>query len=124
MNVRKTKKKLLIVDDEPNIRLLIKRTFEDEYEVLEAKNGKEAIDSALRHLPSVILMDIMMPNTDGLTALNTLINDKRTSSIPVIMLTGAGHELNEQLARSLGAQAYLRKPITPHELLDAVSKIK
>jgi len=122
MNVKKTKKKLLVVDDEPNIRLLIKKTLEYDYVVLEAKNGKEAIDVALRHLPSVILMDVMMPNTDGLTALNTLRNDKRTSSIPIIMLTGAGHELNEQLARSLGAQSYLRKPITPRELLDAVSK--
>lgn len=120
--MKKTKKKLLVVDDEPTIRLLIKRTFEDEYVVLEAENGKEAIDLALRHIPSVILMDVMMPNTDGLTALNTLRNDKRTSSIPVIMLTGVGHELNEQLAMTLGAQTYLRKPITPQELLDAVSK--
>jgi len=120
--VAKAKKKLLVADDEPNIRLLIKRTFEDEYVVLEAKNGKEAIDLALHQLPSVIFMDMMMPNTDGLTALNTLRNDKRTSSIPVIMLTGVGYELNEQHARSLGAQGFLRKPVTPQELLDAVGK--
>ena len=119
----KTKKKLLVADDEPNIRLLVKRTLEQEYEVLEAKNGKEAIDLALRHLPSIIFMDIMMPDTNGLTALTTIRNDKRTSAIPVIMLTGVGYELNEQHARSLGAQSFLRKPVTPQELLDAVSKL-
>lgn len=119
----KAKKKLLIADDEPNIRLMVRRTFEQRYVVLEAKNGKEAVDLALHHTPDIILMDTMMPGVDGLTALNTIRNSKSGAAIPVIMFTGAGSELNEALARSLGAQAYLRKPVTPQELLDAVSKI-
>jgi CheY-like chemotaxis protein len=119
----KAKKKLLIADDEPNIRLMVRRTFEQRYVVLEAKNGKEAVDLALHHVPDIILMDVMMPGVDGLTALNTIRNSKRGSSIPVIMFTGVGYELNEQLARGLGAKAYLKKPVTPQELLDAVSKI-
>jgi CheY-like chemotaxis protein len=123
MGVKPAKKKLLIADDEPTIRLVVRRTFEREYVVLEAKNGKEAVDMVLHHLPDIILMDVMMPETDGLTALNTIRNNKRASSIPVIMFTGAGYELNEALARSLGAKAYLRKPVTPQELRDAVSKI-
>ena len=123
MSVKLAKKKLLIADDEPTIRLMVRRIFEQEYVVLEAKNGKEAVELALHHIPDVILMDVMMPDTDGLTALNTIRNNKRGSSIPVIMFTGAGYELNEALAKSLGAEAYLRKPVTPKELLDAVSKI-
>jgi len=119
----KGKKKLLIADDEPNIRLMVRRTFEQRYVVLEAKNGKEAVDLALHHVPDVIIMDVMMPGVDGLTALNTIRNSKSISKIPVIMFTGVGFELNEQLAGSLGAKAYLRKPITPQELIDAVSKI-
>ena len=119
----KAKKKLLIVDDEPNIRLMVRRTFEQRYVVLEAKDGKEAVDLALRHIPDIIIMDVMMPGVDGLTALNAIRNSKRVSAIPVIMFTGVGFELNEQLAGSLGAKAYLRKPVTPQELLDAVSKI-
>ena len=123
MSMKPAKKKLLIADDESTIRLMVRRIFEREYVVLEAKNGKEAVDMALRHIPDIILMDMMMPDTDGLTALNTIRANKRASSIPVIMFTGAGYELNEALARSLGAKAYLRKPVTLQELRDAVSKI-
>ena len=123
MSVKPAKKKLLIADDEPTIRLMVRRVFEGEYVVIEAKNGKEAVDLALHRTPDIILMDMMMPETDGLTALNTIRTNKRASSIPVIMLTGAGYELNEVLARNLGAKAYLRKPVTPQELLDTVSKI-
>lgn len=123
MSMNSAKKKLLIADDEPTIRLMVRRTFELEYAVLEAKNGKEAVELALHHIPDIILMDVMMPDTDGLTALNTIRNNKRASSIPIIMFTGAGYELNEALARSLGAAAYLRKPVNPQELRDAVGKI-
>ena len=123
MSMKPAKKKLLIADDESTIRLMVRRIFEREYVVLEAKSGKEAVELALHHIPDIILMDVMMPETDGLTALNTIRNNKRGSSIPVIMFTGAGYELNEALAKSLGAKAYLRKPVTPQELLDAVSKI-
>ena len=123
MSMKPAKKKLLIADDEPTIRLMVRRIFEQEYVVLEAKNGKEAVELALRHIPDVILMDVMMPGIDGLTALNTIRNSKSVSAIPVIMFTGAGYELNEALARSLGAKAYLRKPVNPQELRDAVSKI-
>ncbi len=119
----KTKKKLLIADDEPSIRSMVRKIFEREYVVLEAKSGKEAVDLALHHIPDIILMDVMMPEVDGLTALNSIRNNKRGSSIPVIMFTGVGYELNEQLARSLGAKAYLRKPVTPQALRDVVSKI-
>ncbi len=119
----KAKKKLLIADDEPNIRLMVRRTFEQRYVVFEAKNGKEAVDLALQHVPDIIIMDVMMPGVDGLTALNTIRNSKSGAAIPVIMFTGVGFELNQQLAGNLGAQAYLRKPVTPQELLDAVSKM-
>ncbi len=119
----KTKKKLLVADDEPSIRSMVRKIFEREYVVLEAKSGKEAVDLALHDIPDIILMDVMMPEVDGLTALNSIRNNKRGSSIPVIMFTGVGYELNEQLARSLGAKAYLRKPVTPQELRDVVSKI-
>ena len=121
--VRKKLKTLLIADDEPNIRLLVRRTFQKEYVVIEATNGKEAIDLALRDKPDIIVLDVMMPQTDGLTALSTIRGNKRTSAIPVIMLTGVGFELNEQLAGSLGAKAYLKKPIIPQDLFDAVTKV-
>jgi CheY-like chemotaxis protein len=123
MRTKSAKKKLLIADDELTIRSMVKRIFEPEYVVIEAINGKEAIEQVLHHIPDIILMDVMMPGTDGLTALNAIRNNKYTSSIPVIMFTGAGYELNEALARSLGAVAYLRKPVTPQELRDGVTGI-
>lgn len=117
------KKKLLIADDEPNIRLLIRRIFERDYIIFEAENGRKAVDSALRNRPDIILMDIMMPESDGLAALSEMKANEHTKSIPVIMLTGVGHELNERLAKSVGAKGYMRKPIKPQELIDAVSKL-
>ena len=117
------KKKLLIADDEPNIRLLIRRIFEQDYIIIEAENGRKAVDLALRILPDIILMDIMMPESDGLTALSEMKLNEQTKAIPVIMLTGVGYELNERLAKSMGAKGYMRKPIKPQELLDAVSKL-
>ena len=119
----KKKKKLLIADDEPNIRLLVKRIFEQEYTILEAENGKKAVDVALHNTPDIILMDIMMPEIDGLTALSAMKANERTRPIPVIMLTGVGHELNEIMAKSMGAKAYMRKPINSQELLDIVNKL-
>ncbi len=116
-------KKLLVVDDEPNIRLLIKRIFEEDFTILEAENGKRAIELAEKHIPDVILMDIMMPESDGLAALNEMKAHQNTRNIPVIMLTGVGHELNERLAKSVGANGYMRKPIKPQELIDAVQKV-
>ncbi|MBF8251385.1 MAG: Response regulator containing a CheY-like receiver domain, partial [Deltaproteobacteria bacterium] len=68
----KKKGKLLIADDESNIRLLIKKIFEKEYTVIEAENGKRAVDSAIHNAPDIILMDIMMPELDGLTALSAM----------------------------------------------------
>jgi two-component system, OmpR family, alkaline phosphatase synthesis response regulator PhoP len=115
-------KTLLIADDEPNIRLVVKRVFEKDYRVLEAANGDEAVKLAFKDRPDIILMDIMMPGSDGLNALNILKNDKRTSDIPVIMLTGLGFNLNQQLAGSLGAREYLKKPIAVRDLVGAVNK--
>ena len=119
----KRKRKLLIADDEPNIRLLVRRIFEKEYTVIEAENGKKAVDSALRNHPDIILMDIMMPECDGLAALSEMKANNHIKAIPVIMLTGVGHGLNERLAKSVGAEGYMRKPINPQELRDAVSKL-
>ena len=116
-------KKILLVEDEESLAEMYKIKFErEDFEVTILNSGSAVLETAKNENPSIILLDIMMPKADGLTALNKLKNEKGTSSIPVIMLTGANHELNEQLARNLGAHAYLRKPVTPRELLDAVSK--
>jgi CheY-like chemotaxis protein len=116
------KASILIVDDEQTIRLLVRRFLSDKFAILEASDGEEAVGMARKHKPALILMDIMMPNVDGYRACSTIKTDQSTKRIPVVMLTGIGHELNKKLAKELGADGYMTKPFTSKELLDTISK--
>jgi len=116
------KKRVLIVDDEEPIRLLVFSILGKDYIVIEASDGGEAISVAHRQKPDLILMDILMPRVDGYTACYRLKNDAVTKAIPVVMLTGVGFELNEKLSRQLGADGYITKPFSPQELRDMIDK--
>ena len=120
MSNKKILKKILIADDEPNIRLLVRGMLSKSYMVLEAGDGQEAIDIARHQQPDLILMDIMMPRVDGYTACSTLKTDQATKDIPVIMLTGLGFELNKAFAKEIGADAYITKPFSHQDLLKAI----
>ncbi len=117
------KKKILIADDEPNIRLLVGSMLSRDYIVIAASDGEEAIALARRQKPDLILMDIMMPKMDGYIACSILKADPATKAIPVAMLTGVGHELNKKLAEKMGAGGYITKPFTRQELLEAVTRL-
>jgi two-component system alkaline phosphatase synthesis response regulator PhoP len=112
------KQKILIADDELYIRLLVKDILEPEFTVLEASNGEEAVSAARKEQPDLVLMDILMPKLDGYTACYAIKNDELTKNIPIVMLTGVGHELNRQLSQEMGATAYITKPFNPEDLLD------
>jgi len=114
------KKKILIADDEQSVRLLVKRLLSQNYIVLEASDGEEAIDIARRENPGLILMDIMMPKVDGYTACYQIKKDQATKAIPVVMLTGVGHELNKKLSFEVGAKGYITKPFSLQDLLDVI----
>ena len=114
------KKKVLVVDDELGIRLLVKIMLGNDYDVLEARNGDEALIRAREEKPDLILLDILMPGKDGFTTCNELKSSKATRGIPVVMLTALQHELNEKLALSLHADGYIRKPFTPRDILNAL----
>lgn len=122
MTKNKILKKILIVDDEPNVRLLVSRMLSQSYKVLEASDGQGAIDIARREHPALILMDIMMPGVDGYTACHTLKTDKATKGIPVIILTALGFELNKVLAKKMGVDAYITKPFSEQDLVTAVGQ--
>ncbi len=113
---------ILVVDDEQYIRLLARRLLSDKFTVLEGSDGAEAVDMARKHKPDLILLDIMMPNVDGYNACSTIKQDQSTRSIPVVMLTGIGYELNKKLAKEMGADGYITKPFTLEELLDPIGK--
>jgi CheY-like chemotaxis protein len=117
------KKKVLIVDDEPNVRRLSRAILSKKFDVVEAEDGQQTIDIANVQKPDVILMDMMMPKVDGLTACYAIKQDPVTKSIPVIMVTAVGFELNIRLSQQMGATGYVTKPFTPKDLFDKISQV-
>jgi len=114
------KRKIVIADDELYIRLLVKDILEPDFLVLEASNGEEAVSITRTQKPDLVLMDILMPKLDGYTACYAIKTNELTKAIPVVMLTGVGHELNRQLSQEMGATGYITKPFNPEDLLDKV----
>jgi CheY-like chemotaxis protein len=117
------KKKVLVADDEPSVLYSVGRILGNEHSIIEASNGEQAVRLAQTHKPDIIFMDTMMPEKDGLTALSEIKANEDTKTIPVIMLTGAGYELNKKLAKSLGASGYITKPFTAQDILDTMSNL-
>ena len=116
-------KKVLIVDDEISVRMFVKKALAEDYIVIEAANGEEAMKLAHRDKPDIILMDIMMPRVDGLSACHTIKESYATRKIPVVMLTGVGYDLNRKLSiEVMGADDYMTKPFSPDELKEMVAK--
>ena len=123
MGENDTKKKVLIVDDEPNVRRLSRKILSNTFDVVEAEDGKQAIEIANNQKPDVILMDMMMPKMDGLTACHAIKKDPTTKSIPVIMVTAIGFELNIKLSQQMGATGYVTKPFSSQDLLDKIAQV-
>ena len=113
--------KILIVDDEPFMLRLIQHHLEQGgYELIKARNGREAIEIAAREIPRLVIMDAMMPNMDGFTALRQLKQNPATRSIPVIMLTANPQKYSREEAESSGATIFLTKPFSPTQLLEEI----
>lgn len=117
------KKKILIADDEPGVRLTITRMLERDYTVLEAADGHEAVGIARGERPALILMDLMMPAMDGYTACSAIKADPEIKVIPVIILTAIDHELNKKFAVEMGADGYITKPFTVKELKETITPL-
>jgi CheY-like chemotaxis protein len=115
--------KILIVDDEPFMLRLIQHHLENAgFEIVKARNGREAIEAAVREKPCVVVMDAMMPNMDGFSALRQLKQEPSTRAIPVIMLTANPHKFSREEAESSGAAIFLTKPFSPTQLLEEIRK--
>lgn len=110
--------KILIVDDEENIVQLVSYNLEKEgYEVIAAYDGKSALNKINFEKPDLILLDIMLPELDGLEVCRALRKEEATAQIPIIMLTAKSDELDKVLGLELGADDYMTKPFSPRELL-------
>jgi CheY-like chemotaxis protein len=123
MDQNETKKKVLIVDDEPNVRRLLHSILNKKFVVFEAEDGQQAIDMTTAQQPDVILMDMMMPKMDGLTACLMMKKKPDTKKIPVIMVTAIGFELNIKLSQQMGASGYVTKPFSPQDLLAKIAEV-
>ncbi len=111
------RKRILIADDEPNIIELIRMNLpESEFEVLPSYTGDETVQLARSEQPDLILLDIMLPDLDGLEVLRILRTDGDTASIPVLMLTARSEETDKVVGLRLGADDYITKPFGLREL--------
>jgi len=116
--------KILIVDDEPHMLRVTELSIKKGgYQIVIGRNGKEALELAAREKPSLIVMDVSMPEMDGLTALTQLKANPETAQIPVIMLTVRGQAMARQQAEQSGAAVYLTKPFSPSQLLVEVKRL-
>jgi DNA-binding response OmpR family regulator len=108
---------ILIADDDPDILALVSFRLERAgYEVVQARNGEEAVQLALARRPDLAVIDVMMPRIDGYEATRQLRRQEETSWMPIILLTARVQE--EDIARGFdaGADDYVRKPFSPQEL--------
>lgn len=117
-------KKVLIVDDEPGVRQLVSKILSRHYTVIEAQDGEEAIKVTHSQNPCIVIMDMMMPRMDGLTACYAIKKDPATRSIPVVMLTAIDQELNKKLSTTImGANKYITKPFSAQELIETIEEL-
>src|SRR5215831_1231471 len=112
---------LVVEDSEEAYELLSDLLADADFEVIGAQNGIDAVDTAVKLLPDVILMDLSLPLMGGCEATRLLKSDERTRDIPIIALTG--HHNFVEMARLAGCDAFLTKPCPPEQLLDEIERV-
>jgi CheY-like chemotaxis protein len=117
-------KTILLADDEAYLRKLVCTTLADPaYRIVEAADGPAALALARQERPDVVVLDWMMPGLSGIEVAKALRQDPATANIPIIMLTAKGQATDQAQGRALGTSAYLIKPFSPLELLEAVQAV-
>jgi DNA-binding response OmpR family regulator len=118
------KSKVLVVDDEPEAVELVEFNLKGAgYDVTTASDGAEALNKARRIQPNLVILDVMMPEIDGMEVCKLMRRDPATSGIPIIMLTAKASEVDRVLGLELGADDYVVKPFSPRELVLRVKKL-
>jgi len=117
-------KKILIADDNENIRDALTYLLEDEgYELLLAKDGADTLRKVRERKPDILFLDIMMPEINGYDVCRTIKNDPDLKSIYVIMLTAKGQVAEQERGKEVGADEYIVKPFSPMEILARVKSL-
>ena len=117
-------KKILIVDDEPNIVMTLEYTFKkSNYEVFIARDGQEALDILKTNFPDVIILDIMMPMVDGFATLEQIRKDANLQHTKVMFLSAKNKESDIEKGLALGADAYMTKPFSIKKVVEKVEEL-
>ncbi len=119
--------KILIVDDEPHIRLLLEQTLEELEEkgvtLLLADNGESAVEIIRKERPNLVLLDIMMPKLNGFDVCNKVKHELNMKNVYIIMLTAKGQEFDKKRGEQAGADVYMTKPFNPDAIVEMVSNV-
>jgi two-component system alkaline phosphatase synthesis response regulator PhoP len=124
-----SKKTILLVDDEPDLTIVLKHNLQMEgYDVEIAYNGVEAIEKVKAKIPDAIVLDVMMPEKDGFEVCSELKNDDKYADIPIIMLTAVSdHVSSTQYSHAHGmdmeADDYLAKPASPEQIIESLKSL-
>ena len=117
-NTRTDNKQLLLVDDDPNLILLVKDYLEFRgYDVIAAESGNEAIEILKQRTPDLIICDVMMPDMDGYSLVKSIRGDSKTQSIPILLLSAKGQNQDRIKGFNIGADIYMTKPFEPEVLV-------
>ena len=118
-------KKVLLAGDEEDILMLVSATLggDERYDLILARDGEEALNSARQDMPDLIFLDVMMPKMDGFEVCGKLKSDPTTSGIKIVMLTAMAQEMDKEKADAAGADYYFTKPFSPTALMNKVEEL-
>ena len=117
-------KKILIVDDEPDLAELVSYNLKKEgFEVSSASDGEEALKKIRKGNFNLVILDLMLPGIQGMELCRILRNDPKTKHLPIIMLTAKGEDVDKILGLEMGADDYIAKPFSPRELVARVKAV-
>jgi len=115
---------ILLIEDEKNIVELVRYNLEQEgFRVLTASKGHAGLETALKERPALVLLDLMLPEMNGLEICKTLKQNEKTRNVPIIMLTAKGTESDKIVGLELGADDYVTKPFSPRELVARIKAV-
>jgi two-component system alkaline phosphatase synthesis response regulator PhoP len=118
------KKKILVVEDEPDIRELVRYNLEHAgFRVVEAEDGEAALHQVRTERPALVVLDLMLPEGDGLEICRILRGERDTAALPIVMLTAKAGEVDRVLGLEFGADDYVTKPFSPRELVARVRAV-
>ena len=115
---------ILIIDDEKDLIEMVRYNLDKEgFDVIAANDGKSGLEIAMKHKPSLVILDLMMPGMDGLQVCREMRGDDRSRRVPVIMLTAKAAETDRIVGLEMGADDYVTKPFSPRELVARVKAV-